>query len=181
LGESFGKMGGCGSGYNGSKKQTVEEGLTLSISAMMREGALNPGRATSGEWLWLYPGHEPHARIGYRADMTDSDQATIRLIYRANGNPMDYVVRLVWTTLHNGGRRWWFLCPIRRDVGKDARRVGKLHLPSGAHYFGSREAYGLTYRSSQESGKFNALFAQVAGNIGTDVATIRKVIRSAQR
>jgi hypothetical protein len=63
----------------------------------------------------------------------------------------------------------------------DARRVGKLHLPPGGRYFGSREAYDLTYRSSQDSGKFNALFAQVARNIGTDVATIRRTMRSAQR
>ena len=174
-------MGGYGSGFNGTKKQTIEDGLKLSISALMRKGALHPGRTTSGEWSWLYPGHEPHARMGYRADMTDPDNASIRLIYTVNGKPMDYVVRLDWTKLNNGGRRWWFLCPIRREGGNDPRRVGKLHLPPGAHYFGSREAYGLTYRSSQESGKFNALFAQVAGNIGTDVATIRRVMRSAQR
>ena len=58
---------------------------------------------------------------------------------------------------------------------------GKLHLPPGAAYFGSRAAYDLTYRSSQESGKFKALFAQVARNIGTDVATIRRAMRSGQR
>jgi hypothetical protein len=172
-------MGGYGSGYNGSKKQTVEDGLTLSISAMMHKGALNPGRATSGEWSWLYPGEEPHARIGYRADMTDTEHASIRVIYTVNWKPMDYVVCLTWTRLHNGGRRWWFLCPIRREDGKDPRRVGNLHLPPGAAYFGSREAYGLTYQSSQESGKFNSLFAQVAGNLGTDVATIRRGMRSA--
>jgi hypothetical protein len=54
-------MGGCGSGFNGTKKQTVEDGLTLSLSAMMHKGALNPGSATSDEWSWLYPGQEPHA------------------------------------------------------------------------------------------------------------------------
>ena len=118
--------------------------------------------------------------MGYRADIRDLDHASIRLIYTVNGKPMDYVVRLVWTTLHNGGRRWWFVCPIRRDDGKDPRRVGKLHLPPGAHYFGSRQAYCLTYQSSQESGKFNALFAQVAGNIGTDVAMIRRAMSNAQ-
>jgi hypothetical protein len=172
-------MGGCGSGYNGTKKQTVEDGLTLSLSAMMHKGALNPGSATSDEWSWLYPGQEPHARIGYSSDMRDLDHAMIRLLYTAGDKPMDYAVRLVWTALHNGGRRWWFLCPLEQEPGKAPRRVGKLHLPPGAQYFGSREAYGLTYQSSQESGKFNSLFAQVAGNLGTDVATIRRVMRSA--
>ena len=169
-------MGGYGSGFNGIKKQTVEDGLTLSISAMMRKGALHPGHAISGEWLWRSAGHEPHARLGYCADMTDPDHASIRLIYMVNERPMDYMVRLVWTTLHNGGRRWWFLCPIRRDDGKDARRVGKLHLPPGEVYFGSREAYGLTYRSSQESGRFKALLTSVARSMGTDEATVRKAL-----
>ena len=86
---------------------------------------------------------------------------------------MDYVVRLDWTKLHNGGRRWWFLCPLEQEAGKAPRRVGKLHLPPGARYFGSRQAYGLTYQSSQESGKFKALFARMANDIGADPALIR--------
>ena len=83
----------------------------------------------------LSAGHEPHARLGYCADMTDPDYASIRLIYMVNERPMDYMVRLVWTTLHNGGRRWWFLCPIRRDDGKDAcskglcPELGAVELP----------------------------------------------------
>ncbi len=32
------------------------------------------------------------------------------------------------------------------------RRVAKLYLPAGGKYFGSREGYGLTYTSCQESG-----------------------------
>jgi hypothetical protein len=70
-------MGGCGSGFNGTKKQTVEDGLTLSISAMMGKGALSPGDVTNGVWSWLYPGQEPHARIGYSSDMRDLDRASI--------------------------------------------------------------------------------------------------------
>jgi hypothetical protein len=41
---------------------------------------------------------------------------------------------------------------VRRDGGPP-RRVAKLYLPSGSKYFGSREAYALTYASCQESGK----------------------------
>jgi hypothetical protein len=41
---------------------------------------------------------------------------------------------------------------VRRDGGPP-RRVAKLYLPSGSKYFGSREAYALTYTSCQESRK----------------------------
>jgi hypothetical protein len=43
------------------------------------------------------------------------------------------------TTLHTGGRRWWFVCPV---TGK---RVGKLYLPVGATGFAGRKAHDLTY------------------------------------
>ena len=46
----------------------------------------------------------------------------------------------------------------------------KLYLPAGGMYFGSREAYGLTYTSCQESGKYDgvnagAMVQQIAGVI----------------
>jgi hypothetical protein len=72
---------------------------------------------------------------------------------------VDYKVRLTTTKPNYGGLRWWFLCPLVRPDGGPQRRVVKLYLPSGAKYFGSREGYGLTYTSCQESGKFNKLYA----------------------
>ena len=69
---------------------------------------------------------------------------------------MDYKVRLVPTKPNYGGRRWWFIFPLVRR--RTPRRVAKLYLPSGGKYFGSREAYGLTYTSCQESGRIRGLF-----------------------
>mgnify|MGYP003544139355 FL=1 len=95
----------------------------------------------------------PHATIRYEADLRDTDNAWLRLHYRANGEAVDYKVQLVTTKPNYGGHRWWFICPIVRRDGGPPRRVAKLYLPSGSKYFGSREAYGLTYTSCQESGK----------------------------
>jgi hypothetical protein len=75
---------------------------------------------------------------------------------------VDYKVRLVTTKPNYGGRRWWFICPLVRRDGGPPRRVAKLYLPSGGKYFGSREAYGLTYTSCQESGKNRELFRRLA-------------------
>jgi hypothetical protein len=55
-----------------------------------------------------------------------------------------YEVRLVWTVPPYGGRRWWFVCP------RSYRRVAKLYLPNGGHYFWSRKAYGLGYGVQRE-------------------------------
>ena len=38
-------MGGCGSGWQGPKRATVEDSLVLSVSALMRAGVLVPRRA----------------------------------------------------------------------------------------------------------------------------------------
>jgi hypothetical protein len=60
-----------------------------------------------------------------------------------DGKPMYYTVTLVSTVPHYGGRRWWFICPIKKI------RASKLYLPPGATTFASRQVYGLTYRSCQ--------------------------------
>ncbi len=170
-------MGGYGSGYQGLKKSTVEETLTLSISILMQKRALVPGSLCRGVWAWSYPGEDPYGRVSYVSDMRSPEYANLRLIYHANGEPVDYVIWLDWTTPQFGGRRWWFLCPLKRNDGGPPRRVAKLHLPPGGRYFGSRQAYDLTYTSCQESGKHEALFASLARELGTDIGTIRRSLR----
>ena len=49
-----------------------------------------------------------HATIRYEADLRDTNNAWLRLHYRANGEAVDYKVQLVTTKPNYGGRRWWF-------------------------------------------------------------------------
>lgn len=170
-------MGGPGSGWQGAKKATVEGSLVLTASTLIRKKALIPGAWTRGSWGWTYQGEDrPHATIGYEADLTDVDNGWLRLHYRRNEQAVDYKVRLETTRPNFGGLRWWFICPLVRRDGGPPRRVAKLYLPSGARYFGSRQAYGLTYASCQESGKFRGLCRRLAAEMGTDEATIRAAL-----
>jgi hypothetical protein len=86
-------------------------------------------------------------------DLRDTDNAWLRLHYRANGDAVDYKVQLVTTKPNYGGHRWWFICPIVRRDGGPPRRVAKLYLLSAASILGVARHYGLTYTSCQESGK----------------------------
>ena len=176
-------MGGPGSGWRGTKKDAVEDGLVLSVFDLVRKKALVPGSWTRGSWIWRhgYGGAEDQAiaTIGYEANLAAPEAAWLRLHYRVNGEPVDYRVRLTTTRPHYGGLRWWFLCPIVRPDGGAPRRVAKLHLPPGGKYFGSRAAHGLTYRSCQESGKFDRLFRALAEQMGTDEATVRAALKEA--
>jgi hypothetical protein len=55
------------------------------------------GSWTRGSLKWSYEDCEPHARIGYEANLIDPNAAWVRLTYTVNGTPMDYRVRLVTT------------------------------------------------------------------------------------
>ena len=66
----------------------------------------------------------------------------------------------------------------RLEVGVPERLRGEaLYLPPGGKYFGSLEAYGLTYTSCQESGKFEGLYRRLAAHMGTDAASIRSALK----
>jgi hypothetical protein len=170
-------LGGLGSGWQGSKKATVECSLVLTASDLIRKKALVPGAWTRGSWGWTYEGEDrPHATIGYEANLTDLENGWLRLHYRRNEQAVDYKVRLETTRPNFGGLRWWFICPLVRRDGGPPRRVAKLYLPPGGTYFGSREGYGLTYTSCQESRKLHGLCRRLAAEMGMDEATVRAAL-----
>ena len=137
-------MGGFGSGWQGPRKATIEESLVLTASTLVRRKSLVPGAHTFGSWGWTHEGEdEPHATIGYQADLTDPKAAWLRLHYRWRGEPVDYRVRLVTTKPTYGGLRWWFICPLVRWDGGPSRRVAKLYLPPAAGISAAARATGL--------------------------------------
>src|SRR6201996_9031455 len=120
-------MGGFGSGWQGPRKATVEGSLVLTASKLVRKKSLIPGAWTCGSWGWTHEGEEePHATIGYEANLVDPEAAWLRLQYQSRGELVDYRVRLVTTTPTYGGLRWWFICPLVRRDGGPPRRVAKL-------------------------------------------------------
>jgi hypothetical protein len=58
-----------------------------------------------------------------------------------------------------------------------SRRVAKLYPPPGGKYFGNRDAYGLTYTSCQDSGKYDGLYRRLAAHMGTDPSSIRLALK----
>jgi hypothetical protein len=184
-------MGGLGSGnhyhwWRPGKKTVVEDCLSLDANRWTREGILKAGVYRSGWWRWVYrSGRE--CSIGYKVRTFDSDDPVLRLTYsrtRAGTEQpesIDYHIRLATTVPRFGGLRWWFICPLvtrGRDCG---RRVGKLYLPPGAHYFGCRHCHDLTYTSCQESHKFDGLYRLLARNTGYDFDTVKWAMDSIGR
>ena len=50
-------------------------------------------------------------------------------------------------------------------------------VPCCGKYFGSRQAYGLTYTSCQESGKYDGLFRRLGAKMGMDAASVRRALK----
>jgi hypothetical protein len=157
LGKTAADMGGSGSGFQGIRADAVEDCLVLSIAELRRQKVLVPGSLRRCNWSWPNePGQQ--ATIQIEADLRDEVHAAVRLRYVGAGEPIDTWIFLAATEPRFGGRRWWFKCPAT------GQRVGKLYLPPGERRFGSRAAYGLSYRSCQAGeGMGGGLHQRLAG------------------
>ncbi|MFW5943567.1 MAG: hypothetical protein ACOCXI_17300 [Chloroflexota bacterium] len=150
-----------GSWYRWNKKQTVEDSLTLSTKPLTKglnrvmDAAERRGTIWGGilEWSLRSTG-ETTSSIGYTIERGDAGPL-LRLRYtttrRGEEQKLDYRVATTYTEPNFGGRRWWFLCPLVVDGQPCRRRVGKLYLPPGAHYFGCRQCHDLTYESTRQN------------------------------
>lgn len=147
-------MGALGSTrWNGHIKRTVVEYCpSLDTNVWMRQGDLQPGIHTWGQWTWWndYTGRQS-SQINYDINTLDASDPFVRLLYTvtSTGEQVDYDVMLTTTEPYFGGLRYWFLC----SLAGCGRRVGKLYLPPRQTYFGCRHCYDLTYRSCQYSDK----------------------------
>ncbi len=142
-------MGGWGSGWQGVKKHTVEEGLILSVSDLSRLGAFVP-RWKQNSFRWRQGNHicatAEYSSITYR-----DGTGLLGLHYTSRGEEVHDWISLLSTVPRYGGRRWWFKCPLT------GLQTSKLYLPPGGTGFASRQAHDLTYRSCQQSGSFARL------------------------
>jgi hypothetical protein len=139
------------------KKLTVDDGLSLDINKLVRDGLIVNKRAM-GLLRWTNTRtREEMASMGFVLEPRGEG-----LIFRArytvtrregDKQDMDYPIELQATRPQYGGRRWWFTCPLVVNGRFCGRRVGKLYLPPRAKYLGCRHCYDLTYQSCQESDK----------------------------
>ncbi len=148
--ENGGFMGGYGSGREGYSLTTkLDEGLSLNISFLKREGTIALNKRCSGKLTWTIKNSDEKAStIGYECNTLDPDNMWLRLHYTLTIEDkkygMDYKVRLITTQPNYGGKRIWFECPLTY------RRTPVLHSPPEAKWFASRHAYGFQYQSQSE-------------------------------
>jgi hypothetical protein len=67
-----------------------------------------------------------------------------------------------------GGVRWWLVCP------KCHGNRAKLHLPMHGDSFLCRSCHSLTYRSCQESHRWDTMYARIAGEQGVSLQAVKQ-------
>ena len=145
-------MGGSGSGRHWPFKKTpVEDCLTLDMNKLVKNDLFH---RRWGECRWTRGGTETGC-VSYLLRDEGSKEGEPVYVLTLCSSITHQDVPLVTTKMHSGGKRYWFECPNCR------RRVGRLHCPHGEGYFFCRTCHHLTYRSCQESHKFDWFFAQI--------------------
>jgi hypothetical protein len=147
-----------------TKKLTVEACRVLDIYQWTRTRLVQADVRQTGAWAWVDAANGPIAAMAYVVDTRDMAAPTLTLTYtvlptRAH---VHYAIALATISVHRGGIRWAWRCPLIRDGVACHRRCEKLYLPPGERYFGCRQCYNLAYRSSQEGHKYDRL-AQLTG------------------
>ena len=149
-------MGGYGSGRSGTRP-TVEDGLTLDLPRLFKDGLVEVGAWTFGTLRWtVVSTGEETASVSFQSDLGE-EGGYVQLHWtsanRRTGEVRQRESRITLTTRLQpfGGRRWFFVCPLTGGS------VTKLHLPSGAYTFASRKAYWLGYRCQRESPRDRSL------------------------
>lgn len=165
-------MGGLGSGdwTRFDTKSTVEQSLTVAVGDIHRRRRTH----CSGTFTWTWTSGNKSS-VGYFVN-SSGNRLTVTLHYCwRDSEDVRIQVRLQTTPTHFGGERWWFTCPLIVGGVACNRRVGKLHLPPGAKYFGCRTCHGLTYRSSQQAHQAERIWGRLG--LCYDARTIRRLAR----
>jgi hypothetical protein len=135
----------------------VEDALALGVSDLRRAGLFDRPLGTPCNVTWSDPkngqqlfrvdfsltmGRDRSLSLDLRYEVTDPETKKRGLILRS--------IPVVKAPCPFGGSCHLLVCPCLKHGGFFCRnRVRKLFLPPGAHRWGCRECYNLTYRSAK--------------------------------
>lgn len=129
-------MDGRGRWYRWDKKDCVEQYHDIPINFVRKRWGLDT--AQWGTMQWSRGGRKTGDILLFILPGTG-----VRLVYSANGESINHLVKLDTTPQNLGGVRHWWLCP------RCGRRCGVLY---GGKYFWCRQCHNLTYQTSQSGG-----------------------------
>src|SRR5262245_43839238 len=147
------------------QRACLQDGLSLNLNRLARQGFVRPGAATGPfgiKWTSSYFDEEVASGV-ITADMSGHEGWLCIQI-----GQLDQRIILVSRPCHFGGRQWYFMCPYMN------RRASVLWKPPGARAFACRQEWGrqvayssqfqtATDRAHQGKAKINSRLCSMGG------------------
>ena len=157
-------------------KYTVEDSFTINI-AQLKHRVLNGWEGIPQPILWGdHPGDNITADALYRIIDDGADQSYLDIHMTRYGHQTDYSfnqrINLDTSLIPNNATRWWLICP------KCGERRSTLHLPPDGDRFLCRTCNNLTYRSCQESRRWDKLYRYIANHTGQELYRVKHALNS---
>ena len=151
-------------------KYTVEESLTIDVTQMNKSVV----KQMQGLPVFATMGISGAALVSISGiclliddDKSHSINFTVSVYSKTYSHRYEERIWLTKTEIPYGAKRWWFKCP------KCGHRRSKLHFAPEGEQFLCRECNNLTYRSCQESRRWDALYKLMAKKWGVDFKTAK--------
>jgi len=132
---------------------------TISIYDLKKWGSLNGYH--SGTITWTSGWSEKKSSVSYIIDLASFDnEKYFKLNYTITDHSseekhdIDHKYPILTTPCNYGGKRYWFQCSVYRQGVYCGRKVAKLYIGNGSHYFACRHCYNLAYQSQMESDRY---------------------------
>jgi hypothetical protein len=152
------------------KKRVVEDCLILSVKDVCTGAGCH-----SGLHRWRCGDHDLGA-IKYEINLRSAERGCLWLWHHVDGAPNCVAISMISTTLHTGGRRWWFICPVTasesstsplaRLTSRDAKLMtsptGHARKAGGKSVFGGELTSSLGGTSSYANDSNLQMTAQAA-------------------
>ncbi|NIR49636.1 hypothetical protein GWO09_14770 [candidate division KSB1 bacterium] len=132
-----------------TRKLLVDEVHWLDMKSLKKMGVFTRGSNVRWTSRWTCRGEESGS-VGYHLVEDSSGGLALRFIYTltepytGKKTDFDYRVHLDSTPCNYGGRRWWFICPLRARPNC-VRRCRVIYITPYNYTFGCRECSDLTY------------------------------------
>ena len=142
-------MGGLGSGCweRENNKITAPECYSIDVNALVKDREFHVGDVFSLQWS------DRLRRCTFVVTFSTfmaRGKRILLLFYDIDSQEVTIPIQLQTTSMHFGGVRWWFTCPLLVQGKRCNRRVGKLYLPPGARYFGCRHCHDVVFRRKRD-------------------------------
>jgi hypothetical protein len=123
-----------------TQRMPLELGLCLNINLLMRQGFIEPGKAThASDYCWYDADGELIAKAMITSDMTYRSNEANRGPYgpmRIVADWINQTIRVAGCPRHFGGWQWYFVCPRKNEF------LSVLWSPPGKRFFAGRKAWG---------------------------------------